>query len=71
MTLSMLERARLAEALIASLDDSGDQVVDVASLDRAWQDEAARRAAECHAGTAPARPASAVFSSTRKRIGEP
>ena len=48
------ERARLAEALISSLDEE-------AALERAWLDEADRRAAELDSGAVEAISAQQVF----------
>ena len=44
LNLPPSERAQLAEALIASLDED-------AEVERAWAEEVARRLAEIHAGT--------------------
>ena len=49
------ERARLAEALIASLDEE-------AEMERAWLAEAERRAAELDSGAVESIPAEGVFS---------
>lgn len=49
------ERARLAEALIASLDQD-------AEIARAWQEEIRRRVAELESGTVETIPAEQVFA---------
>ena len=49
------ERARLAEALIASLDEE-------AEIERAWLAEAERRAAELDSGAVEGIPADQVFA---------
>ena len=49
------ERARLAEALIASLDGESE-------IERAWFDEAERRAAELDSGAVKGIPAEQVFA---------
>lgn len=55
------ERARLAEALIASLDEE-DEVA------RAWVEEAGRRYQELRSGTARGVPAEDVFARMRDRL---
>ena len=54
------ERARLAEILIASLDEE-DEVA------RAWADEAERRYEELHSGKVQGVPADEVFARIRAR----
>jgi putative addiction module component (TIGR02574 family) len=49
------ERARLAETLIASLDEETE-------IERAWYDEAERRMAELDSGTVEGIPAEQVFA---------
>ena len=49
------ERARLAEALLASLEEE-------AEIEQAWRDEVRRRAAELDAGTVEAVSAERVFA---------
>ena len=57
------ERARLAEALIASLDEE-------AEMERAWLDEAERRAAELDSGAVESIPAEDVFSELDSLVNE-
>lgn len=57
------ERARLAEALIASLDEE-------AEIERAWLDEAERRAAELDSGAVESIPAKDVFSELDSLVNE-
>ena len=57
------ERARLAEALIASLDED-------AEMERAWLDEAERRAAELDSGAVESIPAKDVFSELDSLVNE-
>jgi putative addiction module component (TIGR02574 family) len=54
------ERARLAEVLIASLDEEDD-------VARAWADEAERRYDELRTGAVQAVPADEVFARIRAR----
>jgi len=49
------ERARLAEALITSLDED-------AEVEHAWAEEVARRLADIRAGTVPLIPAEDVYA---------
>ena len=55
------ERARLAEALIASLDQD-------AEIARAWQEEIRRRVAELESGTVDTIPAEQVFAEVDERM---
>lgn len=57
------ERARLAETLIASLDED-------AEIERAWMDEAERRAAELDSGAVESVPAEDVFSELDSLVKE-
>ena len=57
------ERARLAEVLIASLDDE-DEIAE------AWADEAERRLEELRSGVVKGIPAEEVFAGLRSQIGE-
>ena len=57
------ERTRLAEALIASLDEE-------AEMERAWLDEAERRAAELDSGAVESIPAEDVFSELDSLVNE-
>ena len=57
------ERARLAEALIASLDEE-------AEMERAWLAEAERRAAELDSGAVESIPAEDVFSELDSLVNE-
>jgi putative addiction module component (TIGR02574 family) len=54
------ERARLAEVLIASLDDDDE-------IAQAWADEAERRYEELRSGAVKAVPAEEVFARIRAR----
>ena len=54
-------RARLAQHLIASLDGPDD-------VERAWDEEAARRAAEVETGSVEAVPAADVFAEARRAL---
>jgi putative addiction module component (TIGR02574 family) len=56
------ERARLAEVLIASLDEEDE-------IARAWADEAERRYEELRTGAVEAVPAEDVISRIRSRLG--
>lgn len=56
LKLTQPERARLAQRLIASLDEDGD-------IERAWYDEAARRLAELESGDGVEVSADEVFES--------
>lgn len=60
-------RARLAESLISSLDESGEDV-DPAELERDWLAEVSRRAAEIDAKTVRTMPAAAVFRAAREEL---
>lgn len=55
------ERARLAEVLIASLDEENE-------IANAWADEAERRLAELRSGAVQGVPAEDVFARIRARI---
>ncbi|CAN5625628.1 MAG: addiction module protein [Actinomycetota bacterium] len=61
MGLPAPERARLAERLIASLDEDSE-------VERAWAAEIRRRVEEHGNGTAATTPASEVFDRVRSRI---
>lgn len=54
LNLPPSERAQLAEALIASLDEGGE-------IERAWTEEVARRLAEIRAGKVELIPAEDVY----------
>ena len=56
------KRAELAHALLSSLDSLSE-----AEVERLWLDEAARRDAELHAGTASSWPAQDVLARARSR----
>lgn len=56
------ERARLAEVLIASLDEEDE-------IARAWADEAERRYEELRTGAVEAVPVEDVISRIRSRLG--
>ncbi len=55
------ERARLAELLIASLDEEDE-------ITQAWADEAERRYQELRSGTVQAIPSEEVFARVRSRL---
>ena len=57
------DRARLAEELLASLEESPS-----AEVDAAWDAEIQRRIAEVEAGTAKLVPAEEVFSRVRQSL---
>lgn len=59
LTLPRHERARLAQSLIASLDEEDE-------AERAWTAEAARRDEELRSGRVSVIPASQVFADARK-----
>jgi putative addiction module component (TIGR02574 family) len=56
------ERARLAEALLASLEEE-------AEIEQAWRDEIRKRAAQLDAGTVEAIPAERVFAEIDEILG--
>ncbi len=62
-TLSAEDRARLAEDLLASLDDGYDPAAEVES---AWMQEIQLRVEEVRAGTANLVPAEDVYAQTRR-----
>lgn len=62
LKLPAAERARIAERLIASLDED-------AELERAWLEEARRRDREIDSGEVPALPLEDALESARFRLG--
>ena len=64
MSLSPLERARLADLMVESLDDAP-----LTEVDQAWIKLAQRRADEIRAGTAKTYSAEEVLSEARRSIG--
>lgn len=64
MSLSPLERARLADLMVESLDDAP-----LTEVDQAWINLAQRRADEIRAGTAKTYSAEEVLSEARRSIG--
>jgi putative addiction module component (TIGR02574 family) len=58
-------RARLAEALLDSLEEADTE------LDRAWAEEAERRYQELRAGTVTAVPAADAIAKARARLNDP
>jgi len=64
LTLSDQARARLAHALLQSLDESGDE----SGVEEAWEAEVTRRLERVRQGTATGRPADAVFRDLRARF---
>jgi putative addiction module component (TIGR02574 family) len=61
MQLPSDQRAKLAELLIASLDEDEE-------IEAAWMQEAERRLAEIDSGKAATRPAADVFADARARF---
>jgi putative addiction module component (TIGR02574 family) len=61
LQLPIHERARLAESLIASLDEDPD-------VESAWQTEVERRVAELDTGTVQTIPAEEAFRRARARL---
>ena len=59
------DRARLAQRLLESLDESVEDPVEV---ERAWDEEIARRVAELEAGKVELIPAEQVFAELRSRL---
>lgn len=64
LKLPRSERARLAQALLESLDDLSQE-----ENDRLWIEEAQRRDLELEQGSVQERPAVEVFRQLRSRIG--
>ena len=60
-TLSSEDRARLADELLASLDDESDP-----EAEALWEKEIGRRVAEIRSGTAKLVPADEVFAETAR-----
>lgn len=63
LKLPARERARIAERLIASLDDQRDP-----DVERLWIEEAERRLDELRSGTVKSRSAEAVFRKARSKL---
>jgi putative addiction module component (TIGR02574 family) len=61
LKLSVAERARLAEHLIASLDEDSE-------IEQSWADETERRIAEIEAGTAQMIPAAEAITRARAAL---
>jgi putative addiction module component (TIGR02574 family) len=61
--LSAEDRARLAEDLLASLEDGAESATDV---EAAWEQEIRRRVEEVKTGTAKLVPAEDVYAETRR-----
>jgi putative addiction module component (TIGR02574 family) len=66
LELPRAERARLAQRLVASLDEGEDE--DPAAVEAAWEEEIARRVAELESGAVEAIPAEQVFAEVRARL---
>ena len=64
MNLSPVERARLADLMVESLDDAP-----LTDIDQAWIKLAQQRADEIRAGTAKTYDADAVIAEARRSIG--
>lgn len=69
MALSADDRARLAERLLASLDDAADE--DPREIERAWMEESERRYQQYLAGEESARPAEEVLARVREVLKQP
>jgi putative addiction module component (TIGR02574 family) len=69
MSLPANDRARLAERLLASLDDAGEE--DPGEVERAWLDEAERRYQRYLSGEESARPAEEVLARVRELLRQP
>lgn len=61
LKLNVTERAKLAEHLIASLDEDSE-------IEEAWAEEVERRIAEIEAGTVQLIPAAAAIASARAAL---
>lgn len=61
MELPLHERARLAERLLASLDQDS-------AVEEAWAEEIERRVKDCRSGALPAHPGADVLAEARARI---
>lgn len=66
LDLPLHERARLAERLLLSLDDGGEDAPD--DVERAWEAEIRRRLDEYRAGRATTFPSSQVIAEARARL---
>ncbi len=64
MTLSPIERARLADLMVESLD-----AAPLTEVDEAWINLAQRRAEEIRAGTAKTYSAEEILSEARRSLG--
>lgn len=64
LKLPVVDRARLAEALLQSLDALSEE-----DHQRLWTEEALRRDAELDADPTKGRPAAEVFRAARARLG--
>lgn len=62
-TLSPEDRARLAEDLLASLEDESESIE---AVDAAWEQEIGRRVQDVKSGNAKLIPAEDVFAETRR-----
>jgi putative addiction module component (TIGR02574 family) len=69
MALSAQDRARLAERLLASLDDAADE--DPGEVERAWMEEVDRRYQRYLTGEESARPAEEVLARVREVLKQP
>ncbi len=66
LDLPASERARLAQRLLASLDD--EEAEDPQEVERAWEEEIRRRLQAYHAGEVKTIPASEVLAKARARL---
>ena len=62
LSLPPHDRARMAELLLASLEETDTDVK------RAWAEEIGRRVAELHSGSVQGVPASEVFAEVERRL---
>ena len=67
LALPLDARARLAESLLSSLDEAGEDA-DAAALEQEWLAEVARRAADIDAGRVRTIPATEVFRAAREEL---
>lgn len=66
LNLPLNQRARLAQRLLASLDE--EEAEDPQEVERAWEEEIRRRLEAYHAGKVQTIPASEVFAKARARL---
>ncbi|CAN5583276.1 hypothetical protein BH24GEM3_BH24GEM3_14440 [soil metagenome] len=66
LNLSLNGRARLAQRLLASLDE--EEAEDPQEVERAWEEEIRRRLEAYHAGKVQTIPTAEVFAKARARL---